>query len=131
MAEAAAAAGYRLYEYSRDPVKIAEGRLNMATVPLALSEGKVRGVCRRGLPGWRDARVGGSVVLRDGNGSVLATAPLTGGVLDARGCHLTWSAAVPETPFVSVALGSRAGVTFSSTQLTSRGNRADTVYGER
>lgn len=67
--------------------------------------------------GYEDIARGGQVVIRDGNGSILATTSLLGGTLGVHGCTFAYSAHVPDVPFYEVTVTHRGALTYSKQQL--------------
>ena len=52
---------------------------------------------------------------------MLATATLTGGVLNAQGCTFSYSAQVPGADFYSVTVTHRGALTYSRSQMIASG----------
>ncbi len=74
--------------------------------------------CSTGLGGgYADLAAGGGVTVADGSGQVIATANLGKGVLDATGCHLSYTVSVPDATFYAVTVTHRGSVTYSEAQL--------------
>jgi hypothetical protein len=66
-------------------------------------------------------QVGGQVVAADGNGSVIATSELTGGVVGKHGCTFSFAVKVPDRPFYAVTVTHRGAVTYSRQELARSG----------
>lgn len=71
--------------------------------------------------GLGDVVAGGVVKIQDGEGKVLATSALEGGLINMRGCTFTFSAKVPDADFYQVTITDRGALTFSRSDLEKSG----------
>jgi hypothetical protein len=71
--------------------------------------------------GFDDVVAGGRVKIQDGDGRVLATSTLEGGLINMRGCTFTFSAEVPDADFYQVTITNRGALTFSRSDLQKSG----------
>lgn len=67
--------------------------------------------------GYDDLAAGANVVVRDGEGGIIATSKLTGGVQSSAGVTFTFTAKVPKTEFYEVEVSHRGGLRFSFEDL--------------
>jgi hypothetical protein len=71
--------------------------------------------------GYDDIEAGSQVVITDGNGNVLATTSLQGGVVNTHGCMFTFSVTVPDANFYGVTVTHRGTLTYSQQDLVDSG----------
>lgn len=78
--------------------------------------------CSHGLGGgFDDMHAGAQVTVTDGNSNVIATSEITSGTLDVHGCHFTYGVDVPDADFYRITVSHRGELTYSRTDLESRG----------
>lgn len=71
--------------------------------------------------GYSDVAAGGQVTVQDGEGTILATTTLAGGILNSRGCTFSFSTEVPDADFYQVTITHRGALTYSRTDLEANG----------
>jgi hypothetical protein len=98
----------------------------------------VQGVYSAGLPckgtgGFADIREGAEVVVLDGGGGTVDTAPLGPGSIaegpDIHTCQFKFAADVPETGFYEFEVAGRGGPTYSLADLEAAGWRVELSIG--
>jgi hypothetical protein len=103
---------------SPDGVAVARARLNAIE---ALQAGQTF-PCPDGTGGgFDDIRTGTQVTVTDASGKVIGTASLTGGTMDATGCHFKFAVpSIPKSDFYKVEVSHRGALTFSYSELRQR-----------
>ena len=79
--------------------------------------------------GYGDIAAGAQVVVTDGDGRVLATTALQGGILNMSGCTFSYSVTVPDSSFYGVTVTHRGTLTYSRQDLAGRGWLVESSLG--
>jgi hypothetical protein len=83
-----------------------------------------------GRGGYSDVRAGTNVVLKDGDGKLLATGSLGTGTGIGSTCSFSYSLpGVPEVPFYTIEVGSRGDLSYSLAEMRSMDWRVDLTLG--
>jgi hypothetical protein len=103
---------------SPDAVATAQARLNALQ---ALQAGQTF-PCPDGTGGgFDDIRTGTQVTVSDAGGKVIGTTSLTGGTMDAKGCHFTFAVpSIPKSDFYKVEVSHRGALSYSYSELQQR-----------
>lgn len=105
------------------PAPTAEPHPLAGTLVLSQSDPVYRANGCAGTGGFDDVYTGTSVVIADGSGTIIATAPLVDSpdAIFIRRCEFTFRADVPDVPFYSVRIGGRDPLVYSREDLARRG----------